>query len=306
MIRLGLCCIFRNEPIRFRQTTATALKKIPRKEQLQKLSSICLENLLNLEKALEWIKSHNLGAFRVLSPLFPRLTHPDVGYFLNDLPEYNAIISQCEKIRTYRHNSDIRLSFHPDQFNVLSSPHSNVVKNTLQELEYQGLLAELIGADVINIHGGGVYGNKSLALRRFRENFSSLSPRVQSRLTLENDDKSYSPADLIPVCDDLGIPLVYDVHHHRCLPDELSIASATNECIKRWSNQGREPFFHISTPVNGYDSSSPQPHSEYIDINDFPQEWLNLAATIDVEAKAKELAVLQLQNDLKQVTENVP
>lgn len=301
MIRLGLCCIFRSAPIRFRQTTAAALKKIPRREQLQKLSLICLENLLSLEKALEWVAAHNLGAFRVLSPLFPRLTHPDVGYRLIELPDYEAIISQCDNIRTYGQASDIRLSLHPDQFNVLSSPHSDVLKNTITELEYQGVLAELIGADVINIHAGGVYGNKTLALRRFRDHFASLSSRVQARLTLENDDRSYSPADLLPVCDDIGIPIVYDVHHHRCLPDELSIDKATTECIKSWNNIGREPFFHISTPLNGYHSTKPRPHSDYIDIDDFPLEWLDLNATIDVEAKAKELAVLQLQEDLNQL-----
>lgn len=99
---------------------------------------------------------------------------------------------------TCRQEHDIRLSLHPDQFNVLSSPHSEVVKNTLAELEYQGLLAELIGADVINIHGGGVYGDKVLALKRLKDNFALLCIRVQSRITLENDDCSYSPADLTP------------------------------------------------------------------------------------------------------------
>lgn len=298
MIRLGLCCIFRDEPIRFRQTTATALKKVPRQEQLQKLSSLCLENLLRLSDALEWVTQHDIGAFRVLSPLFPRFTHPDVGYQLSELPDYPTIMEQCEKIRFRRQESDIRLSLHPDQFNVLSSPHAEVVKNTIAELEYQGLLAELIGANVINIHGGGVYGDKVLALTRLRDNFTLLSARVRSRLTLENDDRSYSPADLLPICNDLGIPFVYDVHHHRCLPDELSIKKATNETLRCWENSGREPFFHLSSSRNGYDSQKPQPHSDYINIEDFPQEWRGLDVTVDVEAKAKELAVLKLKKDL--------
>jgi len=298
MIRLGLCCIFHDEPIRFRQTTAASLKKMPRREQLQKLSTICLANLLSLSEALEWVTAHEVGAFRVLSPLFPRFTHPDVGYHLNELPDHTAIITQCKKIRARRQESDIRLSLHPDQFNVLSSPHSEVVKNTISELEYQGMLAECIGADVINIHGGGVYGDKALALGRLRDNFALLSDRVQSRLTLENDDRSYSPADLIPVCDDMGIPFVYDVHHHRCLPDGLSITIATTECLRCWKTAGREPFFHISTSRDGYDSSKPQAHSDYINVKDFPEEWLGLDATVDVEAKAKELAVLKLKKDL--------
>ncbi|CAG36885.1 UV DNA damage repair endonuclease UvsE [Desulfotalea psychrophila] len=305
MIRLGLCCIFREEPIRFRQTTATALKKTSRREQLEKLSSICLKNLLSLSKALEWVIAHEIGAFRVSSPLFPRFTHPGVGYQLNELPDHKALITQCDKIRTRRKESDIRLSLHPDQFNVLSSPHSEVVKNTIKELEYQGLLAELIGADVINIHGGGVYGDKALALGRLRDNFTLLSARVQTRLTLENDDHSYTPADLISVCDDMKIPFVYDVHHHRCLPDRLSIKNATTECVRSWNNIGREPLFHISTALNGYGSSKPQPHADFININDFPQEWLHLDATVEVEAKAKELAVLRLKNDLNLLGKNV-
>ncbi len=303
MIRLGLCCIFHDEPIRFRQTTAASLKKMPRREQLQKLSSICLENVLSLSKALEWVIANEVGAFRVLSPLFPRITHPDVGYHLSDLPDHWAIKAQCEKIRACRHEFDIRLSLHPDQFNVLSSPHSEVVKNTIMELEYQGMLAESIGADVINIHGGGVYGDKALALGRLKDNFAFLSARVQSRLTLENDDRSYSPADLIPACDDMGIPFVYDVHHHRCLPDELSIRNATTECLRGWKKVGREPFFHISTSRNGYDSTKPQAHSDYINVEDFPQEWFDLDATVDVEAKAKELAVLQFKKELRLLPE---
>ena len=304
MIRLGLCCIFHDEPIRFRQTTAASLKKMSRREQLQKLSFICLENVLSLSDALEWVIVNEIGAFRVLSPLFPRMTHPDVGYHLSELPDHRAIKTQCENIRARRQESDVRLSLHPDQFNVLSSPHSEVVKNTIMELEYQGMLAESIGADVINIHGGGVYGDKALALGRWRDNFALLSARVQSRLTLENDDRSYSPADLIPVCDDMGIPFVYDVHHHRCLPDGLSIRNATTECLRVWKKAGREPFFHISTSRNGYDSSKPQAHSDYINVEDFPQEWLDLDATVDIEAKAKELAVLKLKKDLRLLPEN--
>ena len=68
-------------------------------------------------------------------------------------------------------DNDIRLSFHPDQFVVLSSPHPEVVANSIRELEYQARLAEAVGADVINIHAGGVYGDKPSALQRFSRCF---------------------------------------------------------------------------------------------------------------------------------------
>ena len=167
------------------------------------------------------------------------------------------------------------------------------------ELDYQAMLAELVGADVINIHGGGVYGDKASALKRFRENFVQLPERVRSRLTLENDDVCYTVDDLIPVCKDMHIPLVYDVHHHRCLADNLSLQEATLGSIETWKALGREPYFHISSPRDSYDSHTPGPHAEFISADDFPREWLDFNITVDVEAKAKELAVLKLKKDLE-------
>ena len=77
-------------------------------------------------------------------------------------------------------------------------------------------VAEWIGADVVNVHGGGAYGDKQKALARFARNLDRLSDEARNRLTVENDDRTYTPADLLPLCRAEGIPLVYDVHHHRC------------------------------------------------------------------------------------------
>jgi UV DNA damage repair endonuclease len=89
-------------------------------------------------------------------------------------------------------------------------------------LSNHNFLAELIGADVINIHGGGIYGDKHEALKRLKKNLSLLSPSLSSKLTLENDDRCYTPQDLLPLCQEMRVPFVYDVHHHRCLPSELN------------------------------------------------------------------------------------
>ncbi|MDW7771674.1 MAG: UV DNA damage repair endonuclease UvsE [Desulfobulbaceae bacterium] len=298
MLRFGLCCLFSRQPIKFRQTTAKYLSQFSRREQLSMLSAICLANVGTVKKALDFLADNGIGAFRIPTPLFPRYTHPQVGYRLEDLPDAGRIKAVLATIREVRAEKDIRLSFHPDQFNVLSSPHPNVVENTLLELEYQGMLAELIGAEVINIHAGGSYGNKREALMRLKKNFQFLSKAVRSRLTLENDDVSFFPADLLPVCEELGIPFVYDVHHHRCLPDALSEEEATDQCVSLWRKMGREPYFHISSPKNGWQVGSPGPHADYIDPVDFPPFWLRMHATIDIEAKAKELAVLKLMKDL--------
>ena len=299
MLRFGLCCIFREEPIHFRQTTAKALLNLSQQERLQKLSTICLENANSLVTALEAVQRFGFGAFRVSSQFLPRYTHPVVGYTLDSLPDYASIHASLEKVKQLREQWDIRLSFHPDQFVLLSSPSAEVTRKSIAELDYQAMLAEMIGADVLNIHAGGVYGDKQAALKRLRENFQSLPERVQSRLTLENDDVSYTVNDLLPVCQDLAVPLVYDVHHHRCNKDRLTVQEATNASIQTWEAAGRgEAYFHLSSPKNGWQGNDPKPHAEMIAMNDFPEEWIGLDVTIDIEAKAKELAVIAVMNNL--------
>lgn len=297
-LRFGLCCIFTREPIRFRAVTAKALSTLSRPRQLAKLSEICLSNARNLLAAVQAVSRMGIGAFRVLSPIFPRFTHPEVGYGLDDLPDAPSIAAIFAQVNDTRRKHDIRLSFHPDQFITLSSLRADVVDNSLRELEYQGLVAEMIGAEVINIHGGGAFGDKSAALERLRRGFDRLSDKVRGRLTLENDDVTYTIKDLYPAACALGIPLVYDVHHHRCLPDGLSAEEATSLAVESWGRVGREPYFHISSPIQGWDGKNPRRHADYIDAGDFPQSWMKLTATIDVEAKAKELAVMKLMRDL--------
>ncbi len=298
-IRFGLCCIFRQEPISFRQITAKTLQKFLRSEQLARLSEICLHNVQSLYKALQYVSANGIRAFRILSPLLPRYTHPAVAYTVDELPAGKAIKEEFARIRNFRQQHDIRLSFHPDQFNVLSSPRPEVIRNTLRELEYQGLLADLVDAEVINLHAGGAYGDKKGSLDRLRENVKKLPESVLTRLSLENDDISFSPADLIPVCEKIQIPMVYDVHHHRCNPDELTIEEATSHAMRSWNTLNREPYFHISSPKYGWQTGSPKPHADFIDPDDFPSCWQGQTITVDVEAKAKELAVLRLMKDLE-------
>jgi UV DNA damage endonuclease len=297
-IRLGLCCIFKKEPIRFRATTAKYLLQLSREEQLQKLSGLCRHNTESLLEALCFLHENGIGAFRILSPLFPRFTHPEVGYLLEDLPDAETILKNFKKVKDFREQHDIRLSFHPDQFIILSSPHEKVVANSIRELEYQGMLADYIGAELINIHGGGAYGDKRGTLQRFEKNAARLSPAVRKRLSLENDDRTYTVEDLAPLGETLGVPLVFDVHHHRCNPGSLTVEEATALSLASWERLGREPYFHVSSPLHGWQGKDPRPHADFIDPADFPQNWKNMAVTVDVEAKAKELAVLALKKTL--------
>jgi UV DNA damage endonuclease len=294
-MRLGLCCKFFREQIRFRTTTATALLKLERDEALHKVSRICLDNADALQRAVSYCAEYHIGAFRVNSQILPVKTHPQTGYDISELPNAQEIQARFTAAGALARLRDIRLSFHPDQFIVLSSPKVEVVERAIADLEYHAEVADWIGADVINIHAGGAYGDKRSALKRLAGTLEQLSEPARQRITLENDDKSYSPSDLLPFCRSEGVPFVYDVHHHRCLPDGKSIEDTTQATLETWN---REPLFHISSPKDGWDGQKPSRHHDYIDIRDFPECWKVLEITVDVEAKAKEIAVLQLLHDL--------
>src|SRR5262249_38076360 len=153
-----------------------------------------------------------------------------------------------------------------------------VVDSAIRELEAQAEVAEIIGADTITLHGGGGAGGPDAALDRLWSGIDRLSHRARSRLALENDDRLFSVADLLPICGATGVPLVYDVHHHRCHPDGLTVAEATELAVETWGD--REPYFHISSPRDR--GGNPRPHAEYIAPRDIPKIWRGLKITVDV------------------------
>lgn len=295
--RWGLCCQFAEQPISFRTTTATSLLRLPDVDRRKKLSDLCLANAESLLAALQFCVKTGIGCFRIASSILPIKTHPEAGYRIEDLPDADRIVGVFQSCGLFAKEHGIRTVFHPDQFVVLNSPREEVVERSIEDLEYLAQVAEWVGSDAINIHGGGAYGDKATALATFERHVDRLSEAARSRLTVENDDKVFTPADLLPLCRSTGLPLVYDVHHHRCLADGLSIEDATAEAISTWN---REPLFHISSPLEGWSGPKPERHHDFIDFEDFPPAWASLPVTIEVEAKAKEIAVVRLREQFSE------
>lgn len=277
------------EPIKFRMTTVRYASTLSPSARLQFLDEIALHNARALADAIAWCGAHGVGAFRVMSQILPLYTHPEVGWSLDGKAGLRAALKRVRQ-------PGVRLSFHPDQFVVPGSVSAKTVAASLAELEYMGEVAELIGAEQMTIHGGGAQGGKPVALDRLARGLAQLSPRARSRVVLENDDRVYTVEDLLPLCERLGIPLVYDVHHHRCNPDRLGVERATELAAATWGT--REPWAHLSSPARGWKGSDPRPHADYIALADFPAAWRERTMTVDIEAKAKELAVMRLQKAL--------
>ena len=303
MIRWGLCCQFVDATsIKFRSATHRYVSGLAPDVRREYLVGIARENAAALAEAVEFCHVLGIGAFRINSQILPLATHPVTGYTLSTLDEAADLASAFAAVRPLADALGVRLSFHPDQFVVLNSERETVRDASRQELEMQGYLAELVGADLLTLHVGGATGGVDAAIDRLERALESLSPRVRSRLGFENDDRLFSPSDLLPFCARAGVALVYDAHHHRCHPDALSADEASVRAAETWAQRdtaigfaSREPYFHVSSPRDGWDAKNPRPHADYVDLADVPAVWRQMNVTVDVEAKEKERAVLAIK-----------
>lgn len=108
---------------------------------------------------------------------------------------------------------------------------------------------------VMILHMGGVFGDKAATLDRFRQNYKNLSQDIKNRLVLENDDVSWSVHDLLPICEELNIPLVLDFHHHNIVFDSDKLREGTLDIMQlfdriraTWTRKGITQKMHYSEP----------------------------------------------------------
>jgi UV DNA damage endonuclease len=247
-----------------------------------------------MEKIIKWNVQNGIYLFRTSSNVFPWGSE----YDLETLPDIDKIKIVLKRIGDYAHEHGVRLSCHPGPFNVLCSPNPDVVKNTIIDLELHGKVFDMMGLshtpyNKINIHCNGVYGDKNASLDRWCQNFQLLSHSVRSRLTIENDDKPnmYSVKDLMKIHECVGIPIVFDYHHHQFCTGDLSEQQALELAISTWSN-GITPVVHYSESKSLHENNDKiksQAHSDY--INSLPNTY-GFDVDIMVEAKMKELTIL--------------
>ncbi len=125
MMRLGLCCVFREAPIKFRTTTYAVCARMPRQQALLKIADIGRHNADSLRKAIDYCAAGKIGAFWINSQILPLKTHPVGGYLMRDLPDGKAIVNAFIGCGALARKRDIRLLFHPDQF-ILSIDEATV------------------------------------------------------------------------------------------------------------------------------------------------------------------------------------
>lgn len=264
------------------------------------LKDIILHNLNLTKETLLWNVENNILMYRATSKMIPFATHKDIlkDFSFRWYADKN-IVNTLNEIKDIVIKNNIRLSMHSDQFTVLNSPKKQVVSNSIQNLIYHKELLDMMAGSDLIIHTGGVYGDKSLAIERFIDTFNSLPIDISKYLRLENDDVSYSLKDVLKISNLCGIPIVLDIHHHNCKNDgHLDIKDLIPDIANSWYNTNLFPKCHIST---GIDSYKDKRHADYISPGDFFSFCdITSSITIDlmVEAKMKELAVLNLKSFL--------
>ena len=275
-------------------TNRSMIKRTFQQKGIEYASELALQNSRDLFHILKWNVENGIKLFRLSSEFFPWASE----YKLEELPHYLRIKSILEGCGNYAKKNGLRLTSHPGPFNVLTSPRENVVENTFKDLTLHGEIFDLLGLErthynKINIHCNGVYGDKKSAMDRFCENFNKLPDSVKSRLTVENDDKAsmYSVKDLMYLHERIGIPIVFDYHHHKFNTGGLSEEEALKLAISTWP-EGITPIVHYSESKALHeenDKIKPQAHSDY--INKLPNTY-GTGVDVMVESKAKELAIL--------------
>jgi len=275
-------------------TNRSMIKKTFVDKGIDYAGELSLLNSRDLCEIVKWNVENGINFFRISSDIFPWASE----YNIEDLPQYQRIKTVLSSCGNYARDNRVRLTSHPGPFNVLVSPREHVVQNTITDLTNHGKVFDLLGLDrtpynKINIHCNGVYGDKQSALDRFCKNFELLPESVQTRLTVENDDKAsmYSVKDLMYIHERIGIPIVFDYHHHKFCTGDMTEQEALELAISTWP-KGITPVVHYSESKALHENNQklkPQAHSDY--INNLPSTYGN-NVDIMVESKAKELSIL--------------
>lgn len=283
-VRVGYACINLSLKESFRNYRLATVEK---KEE-EKITEVIWHNIRLLRKIIEYNIKHNIYVYRVTSDLIPFCTNPYVeAIYKEKVLNNEEMYHHFTAIRAMQESCDLRLSIHPSQFNVLSSPRKEVVERSIDEINAQTEWIKQLRGENVVIHVGGSYGDKHSALERFRTHLRYVN---QNLISIENDDKTYNVEEVAELCKAKCLKWVYDYHHDRCHP---SLEYKTSKWIKEYPPDK----YHLSTGTPHVHS---KPHADYISHSDYKNFVTFLTACgiqkadVIFEAKKKNKAIFHI------------
>ncbi|HEY0829333.1 MAG TPA: UV DNA damage repair endonuclease UvsE [Bacilli bacterium] len=283
--------------------TVTNFNKLSDREAaLRKLERIGAENLHNTLRLLFHNRAYDIRLYRFSSKLIPIIGHE----MLMDWDPIPLLAKEFAAVGDYVKEHDMRVSFHPDHFTVLSTPKADILQKSMADLDIHVRMLEAMGLDEqarCNVHIGGSYGNKETSMERFLLQFEGLEPRIRRRITLENDDKTFNASETLKACESLKVPMVLDIHHHWVNNDGESAADLWPRIMETWKSTGLPPKIHVSSPKN---DKEPRGHADYVNPADLVPFMRSIAANtpkldVMIEAKMKDEALFHLMKDMRHV-----
>lgn len=281
--------------------TFTRFAALPKDERMEKLKYVTAQNLLHTKRILHYNIAHEIELYRLSSSLVPLATHPEVMWdFISPFKK------EWDELGTLIQQSNIRVSFHPNQFTLFTSPRDEVTTNAIKDMEFHYKMLRALKAlekGILNIHIGGAYGDKETSLERFHLNLKRLPDEIKKQMTLENDDKTYDVQETLLTCEKENIPMILDYHHYMANKGDVDLSLYLERIFRTWNNRPTVPKVHISSPKsdNAYRS-----HADYVSL-DFILPFLKMAKSLNqdfdimIEAKQKNLAMQKLVEEISSI-----
>ena len=284
-MRIGYPCI--NTAIGCRSNRTFRLKSYSE----ERLKETVENNLDCLMKILRFNVRHNLLFFRITSDLVPFASHPICRFNWQEHFRENF-----RSIGDFIQSKSMRVSMHPDPFIVINSVDNRVFENSLGELAYHAHVLDLMELDTtakVQIHIGGVYGNKEKSMKRFGERLEKLEGLIRRRLVIENDDRCYTLDDCLQLNEETGIPVLFDIFHHEVNNSGETTRKALGLFTKTWNEDDGLPMVDYSSQRK---NGSKRKHAESINLEHF-RSFLKKTKPFDfdimLEIKDKEKSALK-------------
>lgn len=300
-VRLGYVALSKALEDVTTSSTITYTNYINKNYNTSKLLEITKNNLDSLYEIIKYNVKNNFHFYRLTSKLVPLATHDKVNF------DYiTPFLDKYKKIGKLINDNNIRVDTHPDQYTVLNSMDSKIVKNTVEILEYHYKIMDALGIKdkIIILHVGSSACGKKASITRFINNFNKLPDHIKKCIAVENDDKVYNIKDVLELCHKINVPMVLDYHHFICNNEKEDINDYLKEIIDTWCE--KLPKMHFSSPKSKLKKEF-RSHSNYINKESFI-EFINIIKKQDkdidimLEAKAKDDAISRLVRCLKYET----
>lgn len=281
-----------------KRVTFKRFQTLSEDEQIKVLHEKSTLNLQALKNIVEWNAENNVFAYRISSDIFPLTTHEALkGTWWKPTTIFEKELYEIGKIAK---ESNQYLSLHPGQFTVLTSPNDELIEKSIYELQHHYDILNAMNLNytpIINIHGGGKYGDVKSAMERFVANWDKVPYEVREMITLENDQHIYNPDEILELSQKTGAPMVFDTAHWSWNKGSISsITQGIEEAFKTWPSS-RYKKIHVSSQKDGINKHA---HADYILKEDLSEviefyEKTSEKFVVMLECKAKNLALLSLR-----------